>query len=166
MNDTDVTGGDLHDLWRVANLLFPEAADAYFDVSKELHKVSGSRDEETLGKAGPWWSVLAQELEHALYYSAKSLTTASGVLNRAVNEFAYVDGASANSISEATEGLTDAGKDLKHDIDDTKPFTDENPYPDYDGPDAVDQPWDWQDVRDTKELNEIVGKAIGDLFGK
>lgn len=149
MTKGDATGGEMYEMWRIANKLFPTASDAYYEECKTLHEVTGNRDEEELGRAIPRWSTLAQELENAMYYSALSLGSASSALNQAITEYAYVDGQTANKISEATEGLTDAGKELKDDIGDTEQMTADIPW-DYDGPRDIDLPWDWDKVHDEK----------------
>lgn len=124
---TDVTGGDLYYLWRAANVLLPEAQNAYDEQITAVHAIDGSPDQEKYGECHPMWTLLASELEMALFMTRGGLAMTSSALNRAVDAYTHVDGNHAKE-------LTELGKDFEDKRNGEDPTKIKGLPSDYEGP--------------------------------
>lgn len=111
MNDTKITGGDLYDLWRVANINMPHVQAVYADACNVIHEVNVA-NEEKFGRAHPGWAALGQIYEQCLFLTEGSLFSVAHYIDKAVKEFKEVD-------AEAARDLEAMFKDPnEHDPDD------------------------------------------------
>lgn len=144
MNDeipTNVTGGELNTLWRVANIHFPKIENAYNEPLKLLHSVNGKADDQKYGKCHPWWTTVACLLERAMFNTVGSLYSTEVALNRAIDAYTRVDGNSAKD-------LTEIGEDMETIIKSEGSEKVEWDFPeDYDGPN-FNQPDSWSEVHE------------------
>lgn len=144
MNDeipTNVTGGELNTLWRVANIHFSKIQTAYNDPIEQIHKVNGSPDDDKYGRCHPWWTTVACELERAMFSTVGSLFTTQLTLNRAIDAYTRVDGNNAKE-------LTKLGEDMQAIIDKEGSKAVDWDLPEgYNGPN-YNQPDSWIDEHD------------------
>lgn len=147
MNDdipTNVTGGELNTLWRVANIHLPQIENAYNDPLSEIHKVNGNADDQKYGKCHPWWVAVACELEQAMFYTTGSLYGVQVAMNRAIDAYTHVDGNNAKD-------LTKVGEDMEKIIKSEGSEEVERGLPDgYDGPNWS-LPDSWSEEHDDDE---------------
>ena len=135
MNDSDITGGNLHDLWKVAHMALPKAENAYNALTRKHADKLADGDTATFGRAFPAWQLLQQINQLILLRTAQSITGARLAINVAVAEFSLVDG-------DASKGVTAAGKklhDLINDPNETDPDLVVEPKGDAVGPDFGDE---------------------------
>ncbi|GAA4921387.1 hypothetical protein LX16_4943 [Stackebrandtia albiflava] len=138
---TDVTGGDLNTLWRVANIHFPRVENAYNDPLTEIHKVNGTPDDRKYGRCHPWWTTVACLLERSMFSTVGSLYATEVALNRAIDAYTRVDGNNAKN-------LTALGQDMQAIIDSEGGEAVDWELPgEYDGPN-FNQPDSWSEVHD------------------
>ena|GEM_PF-4336964 len=118
----DVTGGDLNDLWRAGNVALVTVANVYVDKIARLTELPDP-DEKKYGRTHPWWAMVANELETALWETHDRLHGARDALNKAIDAYAYCDGDTAKALTEAGEGLDEILNDDsptgKHDSNET-----------------------------------------------
>ena len=107
---TNVTGGELNTLWRVANIHLPSIENAYTGPITEIHKVNGDPDDSKFGRCHPWWSTVACLLERSLFSTSGSLFRTQLALNRAIEAYTHVDG-------DNSKALTKVGEDLDNILD-------------------------------------------------
>jgi hypothetical protein len=139
---TNVTGGELNTLWRVANIHFPTIQNAYNDPLTEIHKVNGSPDDAKFGRCHPWWTTVACLLERAMFDTVGSLYTTQVALNRAIDAFAHEDGNTANALTKIGEDMENILESEGSEEVDWDFFAG-----DYDGPN-FNQPDSWSEVHD------------------
>lgn len=125
MNDTGITGGDLYDLWRVANINMPQVQAVYADACNVIHKVN-MPDEEKLGRAHPAWAALGQIYEQCLWLTEGSLYSVASRIDQAVEEFKEVDENAAREL-DATFDDPDKHDPDEELTDDEKPAGTEVP---------------------------------------
>lgn len=131
----EVTGLDLYELWRVANVHLVEVAALYSEVAAGIHEVD-EPDENTYGTVHPWWATLAADLERAVVDTAESLEATCRSLNEAIDEFSHVDGKHGGA-------LTAAGRDLEAVLVDRRADDPDSLEPDGGEPKPLREPhWD------------------------
>lgn len=102
MNETaKVTGGDLLDLWKIANINLPNVQAVYGDAANVIHGIDDSSDEiaERFGRCQPAWADLAQIYEQALFVTYGSLLAVSYSIKSAIDEFSEADEAAAKDLA-------------------------------------------------------------------
>ncbi|MFD0559990.1 hypothetical protein FB566_3971 [Stackebrandtia endophytica] len=102
---TNVTGGELNTLWRVANIQLPSVENAYTEPITEIHKVNGDPNDQKYGRCHPWWSTVACLLERAMFSTSGSLYATQVALNRAIDAYTRVDGNNAKALTKVGEDL-------------------------------------------------------------
>lgn len=103
---SDVTGGDLNALWRVANVHFPQILNAYNEPITDVHTVNGSPDDGKFGRCHPWWTAVACQLEESMFFTVGSLYTTQIAINRAIDAYTRVDGNNALALNQIGEEMT------------------------------------------------------------
>lgn len=112
MSDTEqVTGGDLHLLWKITHYKLPVVENVYTDATKVHSEKLAGGDEATFGPAYPAWQQLQGMLHEVLYQTGATVRVTRQALDTAIAEYAYVD-------TDNAKELTEAGKDLLNDMND------------------------------------------------
>ncbi|ADD43844.1 hypothetical protein [Stackebrandtia nassauensis] len=108
MNDITrkVTGGDLYSLWRVANITLPIVERVYTKQANATHEIDVP-DDQKFGRCHPWWATICSELESALFGTSVTFRIAAQGINKAVDEYRYVDGDNAKGLNAVGEELNE-----------------------------------------------------------
>lgn len=114
MSNREVTGGDLEDLWKIANNYLPTVEGAYNKQINRMDDLANERDELIYGSLITLWSDVANMHLTCLNKTSESLNTTAKLINTAIDEFKYVDGKNAGE-------LTQAGADLEQYLDGEQP---------------------------------------------
>lgn len=125
MADTaEVTGGDLHNLWKTAHMAIPEVENAYIDMTEIHDKTLSHGSEDKYGKVFTVWHIFQQVSQLMLFRTALTLRATRLALDLAVVEYSLVDGDAEKGISEAGEDLAEyivdpnlTDPDLVHEVD-------------------------------------------------
>lgn len=131
-----VTGGDLEDLWRVANRHLPTVENAYNKQINNMQDANPGADSKKYGPCHPAWSAMAEIYQNFLWHTSMSLSSVSILMNQAINEYKHVDGSNGKE-------LTDIGKELEYIIKDTDPVEPTEITDDF-KPGDIDASDDWE----------------------
>lgn len=112
----DYTGDDLTAdvelAWEVITKAFPKMASAYRTANIIVHRTYVGIDDMDL-KFLSKWRPLRDELEYIFADCSHTLHDTAKALGEAMNEFAEKDGAAADALDKAQEGLPDSVPNLK-----------------------------------------------------
>lgn len=105
-NTETVTGGDLHSLWKTTHYALPVVENVYIEATRIHNERLAGGDRATFGPVYPAWQALQEDLHQILFRSGNAVNVSRIALDTAIAEYAYVDG-------ESAENLTDAGRQLE-----------------------------------------------------
>jgi hypothetical protein len=109
----DVTGGDLHRLWRVSEVLLPRVADVFYDASRALAGASGNSaafpaDDAaypgstfTISSVGTAWGNLRSTMQAIMNHTGDVVMEAAQGVRVATAVFDQVDSENGKSILES-----------------------------------------------------------------
>lgn len=100
-------GGDLQKLWYVANSEMAAVSKVYADACKSLQGLIDSTDDDKLGRAFPSWRAYEYELAYALFLTGSSVNATCQALNRAIDQYKFVDGKNGGELTKIGKELDD-----------------------------------------------------------
>lgn len=169
---TDVTGGDLYSLWKIANVALPRVAAVYSSSSSSMGSSEGQIEgayqdgtgrygQPTYGGSMESFQKCYNEFHHILALTGRNLMDTIDSVNEAITEFREQDSAAGAQLDSILKGEEIDGLQLHDPNDPNQNPPDEMPT-DPDKPDDYESPGD-EKAEDPEAERQDIKEALEDL---
>lgn len=110
---TNITGGNLYSLWKIANVALPRVAAVYSSASGDMNGTQGTSGSFQTGSGDhgpimspiyPEFAKLRDEFQHILADTARNLIDSQAAVQKAIEDFTETDSQSGRELDKILKG--------------------------------------------------------------